>query len=68
MWTNFGNMKQEYKTCVSQNICDTIKISTIFIQVWINKEYQSIPLLWSNACGVNFIIFKDKKASISAYV
>ena len=53
---------------IRENICDTIKCLQFLFKSVLTKNLQCILLLWSNACGVNFIIFRNKKACIPAYV
>ena len=43
-----------------ENICDTIKCLLFLFKSVLTKNLQCILLLWSNACGVNFIIFRYK--------
>ena len=69
-WFIFGSVVSNKNTELvnHENICDTMKMSAIFVQVWINKKYSKYSIAMKQRMWCKLIIFRNKKAGIPAYV
>ena len=66
-WFIFGSVisNKNTKLVNHENICDTIKMSAIFVQVWINVEYSkySIAMKYGGVEGPPHIFFRHHAIS-----
>ena len=69
-WFIFGSVISNKNTELvnHENICGTMKMSAIFVQVWINKKYSKYSIAMKQRMWCKLIIFRNKKAGIPAYV
>ena len=69
-WFIFGSVisNKNTKLVNHEYICDTIKMSDIFVQVWINKKYSKYSIAMKQRMWCKLIIFKNKNPCIPAYV